>query len=359
MTTTTLKPELRQGGNLIGLPDISLDLSLCANPLGPSPRADEVLKTFDARDLLRPPYGAVDEYLAAVARDLGVKAKHLTPGSGVSSFITMTSQILRKEAKRGRVAVITPDYSGTLCRFRRADLITPPPGTYPSVERRLRMVHRAMETHRYVVMSNPSNPEGLYLPPGELLDIARGHPHSLLVVDEEYVRFQPGAETLAGTDLRNVVVWQSTGKTFGLVGTRAGTMWTRNKRMTKRVRRLVADWPLSAIDVAICVAALADTSWRQDTLRQIRGNAYYLEHLLGRAFGAQRVFGTVHFRFVALDNPAPIAKYLEGQGIAVRTFSSTVPGHLSGIRVLTPIGVDDRERLSEALYSCPADLMPR
>lgn len=350
--------HLRQGGDTTGLKGITLDLSLCGNPLGPAPAVDAALKTFDCTRLMRPPYGAAEEYLAAFAAELGVEAQDLTAGSGVTGFINLLGRLLLKEARRGRVAIITPEYSGTLKAFPDADLIPPPPGTYPGVERRRAMVHRAMETHRYVILSNPSNPEGIYVPAEDLLDIARGHPHALLIVDEEYIRFERDARSLAGTELPNVAIWTSTGKTYGIPGTRAGIMWTRNRRLAKRARRDALTWPLSLLDVVACTAALADTAWRDDTLRQIRTESYLLDVLLGQLFGASRVYGSVHFRFVELANPEPVAKHLERQGIAVRTLLDSVPGHPSGVRILTPIGPAARDRLADAVSSCPRSALP-
>lgn len=220
-------------------------------------------------------------------------------------------------------------------------------------------MHRAMETHQVVILSNPSNPEGLYIKARKLLSIAVGHPTSLLIVDESYIAFQHDATTLAGADVDNLVVWQSIGKTYGLVGLRAGIMWTRHEQLTKEIRKYVPTWPLTLPTTVASVAALADTAWRDDTLRRISTDTYLAEILLGQLFGASRVSGTVHFRFVRLAAPAPIAEQLEKQGIAVRTFDGGIPGHPSGIRVLAPTSPDQRDRLSDAVNSCPAGLLPR
>ncbi|MEV8396709.1 aminotransferase class I/II-fold pyridoxal phosphate-dependent enzyme [Streptomyces niveus] len=354
--------HLRQGGDLTGLPHVALDLSLCANPYGPAPAAVAALRALDFAELVRPPYEAASRFLDACAKDLDVDADHLTAGRGVTEFITMTSQILAGERPhRGRraVAVVVPEYSGTVAAFPYADLVGPPHGDPPSVKGRLALVHRAMETHRFVILSNPSNPEGLYADRDELLDIATGHPSSLLIVDEEYYRFHDGARSLAGADVDNIAVWTSIGKTYGLTGLRAGTMWTRNKSLAEQVRRYVPTWPLSQLDSVASVAALTDTAWRDDTLRRIRTDSYLSEVLLGQLFGASRVSGSVHFRFVTLDTPAPIAEHLESQGIATRMFDGTLPGHTCGIRFLAPTSPDQRDRLADAVSTCHPSILPR
>ncbi|MFD9867530.1 aminotransferase class I/II-fold pyridoxal phosphate-dependent enzyme [Streptomyces niveus] len=364
MTAPPVVPrQLRQGGDLTGLESkITLDLSLCANPYGPAPAARKAVDSLDFAELVRPPYDAAGQFLDACAKELGVDAAQLIPGRGVTEFITLSSQILaakKPEGGRQPVAVVTPEYSGTVTAFDYADLIGPSPEAPPSAKAREALVDRAMETHQVVVLSNPSNPEGLYIDAEQLLSIAVGHPTSLLIVDESYVAFQRDARTLAGADVDNLVVWQSIGKTYGLVGLRAGIMWTRHQQLTKDIRKYVPTWPLTLPTTVASVAALADTDWRDDTLRRIRTDAYLAEILLGQLFGASRISGSVHFRFVRLDNPAPVAAHLEAQGIAVRTFDGTLPGHPSGIRVLSPTNAAQRDRLSDAVNSCPAGLLPR
>lgn len=363
MTAAAVPRQLRQGGDLTGLETaIDLDLSLCANPYGPAPAARTAVDALDFTALVRPPYDAAAQFLTACAADLGVDADDLTPGRGVTEFITLTSQILtalKPKAGRRAVAVITPEYSGTVSAFRYADLIAPPPETPPSAKVREALVHRAMETHQVVVLSNPSNPEGLYIDAKRLLGIAVGHPTSLLIVDESYIAFQRDAETLTGADVDNIVVWQSIGKTYGLVGLRAGLMWTRHEQLTNKIRKFVPTWPLTLPTTVASVAALADTDWRDDTLRRNRTDAYLAEILLEQLFGASRISGTAHFRFVRLADPAPVAEHLEKQRIAVRTFDGDIPGHPSGIRVLAPTSAAQRDRLSDAVNSCPAELLPR
>ncbi|MFE5847616.1 aminotransferase class I/II-fold pyridoxal phosphate-dependent enzyme [Streptomyces niveus] len=372
MTAAAVPRQLRQGGDLTGLETaIDLDLSLCANPYGPAPAARRAVDALDFGALVRPPYSAADRFLTAYAQQLGVEPDQLIPGRGVTEFITLTSQIIGilvaelaraegpSKGRRRAVAVITPEYSGTIARFADADLISPPPGEPPSAQGREALVHRAMETHRVVILSNPSNPEGLYISADRLLDIAAGHPTSLLIIDEEYLAFQRDAQSLAGTDLHNVAVWQSIGKTYGLVGLRAGIMWTRHDLYAGLIRPYVPTWPLSLLDTVASIGALTDTAWRENSIRKIHTDAYLAETLLGQLFGASRVSGSIHFRFVKLDNPAPLAAHLETQGVAVRTFDGSIPGHPSGIRVLAPTNADQRDRLTDAVNSCPAGLSPR
>ncbi|MFE5842077.1 aminotransferase class I/II-fold pyridoxal phosphate-dependent enzyme [Streptomyces niveus] len=360
MRRASVPRELRQGGCLTGLTGIDLDLSLCANPYGPSPAALAALDAFDYGTLVRPPYEAAEEFLGAYAAHLGVSAEDLIPGRGVTEFITLMSALLRTtETKDGRraVAIVTPEYSGTLAAFDYADLIGLPPAEPPSVERRLELVGRAMQTHRFVVISNPNNPYGLCIPSGDLLAVTRDNPRATLIVDEEYVAFD--GRSLAGADIDNLVIWQSTGKGYGLVGLRAGIMWTRDRDLHKLIRPYVPKWPLSAPASAAAVAALADPVWLARTLQQIRTDTDLLEELLKEQFGAVAVSGTIHFRFVRLGHPQPVAAHLEQRGIAVRTFDSSTPGHPSGIRILAPTRAAQHDQLSDAIHSCPAEILPR
>ncbi|MEV8334280.1 aminotransferase class I/II-fold pyridoxal phosphate-dependent enzyme [Streptomyces niveus] len=358
----------RQGGHPADGQRPVLDLSQCANPTGRPADAVAVLEEFLAGgsrfdELGVPPDDAAAEFLKAYAADMNfhaapdagptVDSDQLLPGRGVTEFIELLADALR--ASNAKVAVITPEYTGTINEFGDfADFSGPTEPRWDTADLRLKRVHRAMETHRYVIFSNPSNPLGHYLKREDLLDICRGHPTSVLIADEEYIRFQPDARSLVGADVENLVVWQSVGKSFGIVGCRAGVMWTRNDELRGMIH--VPKWPLSLFDVAVAVAALKETSWLAKSLRTIKTDAYLLEQQLGVQMGFSRVSGSVHFRFVHLDDPVPLANYLRSQGIRVRAFRGDRPGQVAGIRVRTPIGAAARERLGEAIFTRPADL---
>ncbi|MGW6460251.1 aminotransferase class I/II-fold pyridoxal phosphate-dependent enzyme [Streptomyces sp. NPDC055078] len=343
-------PASVQGGDLTCYPpgQITLDLSVCANRHGPPPGAVRALKTLLAtrpEDLVPPPYGAQDAYLAAVADHLGLDTPHLLiPGRGVSEFIVVLSRVLRGQD----VALVVPDYTHTWQRFAYATAYAPKAAAKDTAERRLERVRRAMSRHRFVVLSNPSNPLGHYLPQRDLLEVCRRYPHSVLGVDEEYIEFEGKNLSLAGSDLDNVVAMLSTGKTYGLTAARAGILWTRNLALREAVTEQLIPWSLSLLDVALHVEALADPFWLDSVRPLIQEQARALERMLVERFGDAVAAADLHYRFVHLPEPAPLHAHLAARGIAVRQFDGT-GGTAPGIRIAAPRDASELDRLQQAL----------
>ncbi|WP_406340125.1 aminotransferase class I/II-fold pyridoxal phosphate-dependent enzyme [Streptomyces sp. NBC_01620] len=350
-------PSRVQGGDLTDLPDglITLNLSLCTNRLGPPPAAIAALHDFldhDAHRLMpppyeaaRPPYRADRRYLQAFADRLGVDEHHMVAGRGVTEFIVILARLL----STSNVAIITPEYTETTRRFSYADFAGPDAGARDTAELRSHRVHQAMRTHDYVMLSNPSNPMGHYIPREQLLRACTDNPSSVLIVDEEYIAFQGDGKSLAGAEVTNLLILQSTGKTYGITGTRAGMLWTHHARLRQAVTEQLPTWPLSLLDIVLATAALQDTTWLPGALAQIAADARRLHHLLTHHFGDAVAEADIHYRFVHTNQPYEALEHLQAHGISARLFTSTPRGGVSGLRLMTPTSEAEFKQLSTAL----------
>ncbi|MGW6202091.1 aminotransferase class I/II-fold pyridoxal phosphate-dependent enzyme [Streptomyces sp. NPDC055089] len=354
---TLRDPSRVQGGDLTHLPDglISLNLSLCTNRLGPPPAAVTALRHFidhqvhrlmpPPYEAPRPPYRAERLYLQAFADRLGVDEQDMLPGRGVTEFLMILARLLRLS----NVAVITPEYTETMRLFAYADFTGPADGSRDTAELRLRRLRAAMRTHDYVVLSNPSNPLGHYLPRAQLIQACHDNPHTVLIVDEEYIEFQGNGLSLAGAGVTNLVVLQSTGKTYGITATRAGMMWTRHTRLHRSVQSELPNWPLSLLDITLATAALRDDTWLPAALARINADGRRLETLLTNRFGPAVTAADIHYRFVNLQHPYPVLDHLHTHGISARLFTSTSPGRVPGLRLAAPSTEPEFDQLATAL----------
>ncbi|MFJ2627680.1 aminotransferase class I/II-fold pyridoxal phosphate-dependent enzyme [Streptomyces sp. NPDC087532] len=352
-------PSEVQGGDLTHLPHglITLDLGLCTNRLGPPPAAIAALHDFlddHAHRLMpppyetpRPPYRADRRYLQAFADRLDVDEQDMLAGRGVTEFLVILARLLRLS----NVAVITPEYTETMRRFSYADFHGPADGVKDTVDMRLQRLRLAMRTYNYVVLSNPSNPLGHYIPRVQLLQACLDNPHSVLIVDEEYIAFQgTTALSLAGADVTNLVVLQSTGKTYGMTGTRAGMLWTRHTRLRQAVQDELPSWPLSLLDIILATAALQDSTWLPGVLTQINADGRRLQDLLTASFGAAAVSpADIHYRYVHLSDPYPALDHLHAHGISARLFTRTPRGSVPGLRLAAPSTEAEFKQLATAL----------
>ncbi|HWU06069.1 MAG TPA: aminotransferase class I/II-fold pyridoxal phosphate-dependent enzyme [Streptomyces sp.] len=350
-------PSRVQGGDLTHLPDglITLNLSLCTNRLGPPPTAVAHLHEFLDHHTHRlmpppyeapaPPYHAERLYLEAFADRLGVNEQDMLPGRGVTEFLVILARLLRLS----NVAVITPEYTETMRLLAYADFKGPADGVRDTAELRLRRLRAAMRTHDYVVLSNPSNPLGHYLPRAQLIRACQDNPHTVLIVDEEYIEFQGNGLSLAGADVANLVVLQSTGKTYGITATRAGMLWTRHTRLRQSVQAELPSWPLSLLDITLAHAALRDATWLPAALARITADGRRLQTLLTTRFGPAVTASNIHYRFVHLEHPYPVLDHLHTHGISARLFTRTSPGCVPGLRLVAPSTESEFDQLSTAL----------
>ncbi|MFF5019000.1 aminotransferase class I/II-fold pyridoxal phosphate-dependent enzyme [Streptomyces sp. NPDC001165] len=355
-------PSAVQGGDLTHLPNglISLDLGLCTNRLGPPPAAIRAVHDFldDHPDRLmppayeapQPPYRAERRYLQAFATWLGVDERHMLAGRGVTEFLVILGRLLRL----CRVAVVTPEYTETMRIFSYAHFEHPDNPAQDTPTARLNRVHRALDSHDYVILSNPSNPLGHYIPREQLLEACAQHPYSVLIVDEEYVAFQGEGLSLAGAEAANLVVLQSTGKTFGITATRAGMLWTRHTRLHQAVDGELLSWPLSLLDIILATAALEDSTWLPPVLEQINSDGRQMERLLIDCFGPAVVPSGIHYRFVHLPDPYPVLEHLHTHGISARLFTAAPRGCVPGLRLAAPNTTEEFGQLHAALASLPA-----
>ncbi|WP_433573669.1 aminotransferase class I/II-fold pyridoxal phosphate-dependent enzyme [Streptomyces sp. CA-251247] len=354
-------PAAIQGGDLTAYRSgqITVDLSTCTNRLGPPPHAIAAVRRLLSErpgDLVpppyeraQPPYVAEKRYLQAFADRLGTDVGDMLPARGVTEFLTILSRVLREE----HVAVIAPDYTETMRLFPWATFVSPPDTARDTVELRLERVRMALRTDDVVILSNPSNPLGHFIPSGDLLQAARENPGAVLVVDEEYIEFQGEDLSLAGADADNLVVLQSTGKTYGMTGSRAGMLWTRNQHVRDLVAAQLIQWPLSLLDITLGVAALEDTAWLTTVRAVIQDDARRLQQVLADRFDELVVPAGIHYRFVHLADPRPVVEHLAAHGIAVRMFDGAVNG-ACGIRIMAPNGPAELAVFSAALDTLPA-----
>lgn len=331
MTMTTILDS--QGGDLRALPrGAYLDLSTCVNRYGPPPSVWEALRSVRPAQLAAHPYGMDELFVETYAKFMAAEPKHLLPGRGITEFIRILADLLPTHG----TAVITPDYTDTIRLFPVH--LPPAPGAVDSAAARLERVDAAMATYPYVMLSNPNNPLGVYVPGHDLAEICRSHPGSVLIVDEAYIEFliDHAGLSMVNCGLENVVVLRSPNKLFGIAGTRTGALWTRNADLAGAVAARKINWCLSYLDVVAATTALADVAWADRTRAALLEDAGDLERLLAANFPDIVSGVPVHYRFLPSADPVAAHRYFLERGVAVRALDGSKPGRVAGVRVTTP-----------------------
>ena len=133
---------------------------------------------------------------------------------------------------------------------------------------------------RTVVLCNPNNPDGGFLPRREVLRFVDALSDlDLVVVDESFIDFveaerQPSIGTEA-TIRPNVVVLKSLGKNFGLHGIRCGYSMA-NPAITNKIVKALPKWNLNSLAEAVVHMITEYESEYRDSLRRIARDRYQM-----------------------------------------------------------------------------------
>ena len=322
---------------------VRIDLSTCVNFYGPPPAVLERLRTgVRPADLQIHPYAAAERMEELYACHLGVPAGQLVAGRGTTEFIWALS----RNVAHGSVAVPLPAYTDYLKAFPgrgfAGDLI-------PAIEH----VDAALAASELVIISNPHNPTGVALPPAQLVEAARRHPHATFVVDESYVDFvrDPGAATVVGADVANLVVLRSPSKFWGIAATRVGVAWCADRERLERLLGRRETWPISGLDVAVAEAAMASTDWAERSRLDLADDAAWLADWLREIPGTLIEDDVaVHYRCLVTERAEEIAAELARAGVGVRVLGRAHGAQPGMLRILAPLphqrGVVGRAMLS-------------
>jgi len=307
-----------------------LDLAGGLNPYGPPPAVLDALRSLSAGDVALPPSHAAERLEAAYAHVLGVDPSELIAGRGPAEFLWDLGRLVPHHS----VAVPLPAWGEVLEVFPSRGFSRFPGEQAPSIAQ----VEEALDAAELVVISNPHMPTGITLDRNALIDAARRHPASTLVVDESVVDFLPDPTlvTLIGTTEENVIVLRSTAEFYGTSAARTGVAWSRDRHLLRELFGHREALPLSGLDVVVAEAALASTAWASDARRRLAADGAWLASMLAPLRG--RLVGGTHlpYRCVFSDTAADWAATLGRAGITVKTLGPAEGVHPGALGIFAP-----------------------
>jgi len=187
---------------------------------------------------------------------------------------------------------------------------------------------------RVVFLTNPNNPTGVSMPLEAIREIARRVPAGCVVfVDEAYAEFAGTSFIPELASFPNVIVGRTFSKAFGLAGLRIGCL-IGAAAVLDPVRAAIPVYSVNIAAVAAVQAALADTAFLQDYLRQTRESKALLYAACDR-LGLKYWKSDANFVLVnAGDRLNALVKGAADRGIYTRDRSSE-PGCGGCLRVAT------------------------
>jgi histidinol-phosphate aminotransferase len=233
-------------------------LSANENPLGSSPAALAALaKGHVAADYPDPDARVLRETIAAVH---GLDPARIVCGTGSGELLHCAVQAVAGPGDE----VLASRYSFSLYpllahKVGATPVLAEDEGYAASVDNLLAAV---TERTKVVLLDNPNNPVGSFLPPAEVSRLHAGlPPHVLLVVDEAYGEYVAPEHQQAAFELAarhsNVLVSRTFSKAYGLASERVGWV-TGAPQLIDLVNRLRGAFNVSTSAQKAAVAALGD-----------------------------------------------------------------------------------------------------
>jgi histidinol-phosphate/aromatic aminotransferase/cobyric acid decarboxylase-like protein len=331
-----------------------VDFCFIANPYYPTPGMLEdlqrslpnLIKSYPSSNPLMS-----QKHLAAV---LGVDPERLIIGNGATELISLIDMTLID-----RIAVPIPtfgEYIEKMKDLRNAELYPLDPNDRYQLRLNdyLAWVHqRKLES---LLVINPGNPTGQFIPLDEMLDfLHRARDLQLVIVDESFIDFagDPVPSLLPLADqFTNLLIVRSMSKHCGVPGLRLGYCYSANLYILNRLRRFVPTWNLNTLaQYFLSQLPANDAAYHQGRKRLIDDMQHLQENL--RTVPNLEVYPTgANFVLFKIQNGMDATelqgRLLEEHGMYVRDCSNKLGMDTFHIRVASQ-GRKNDARLVDAL----------
>ena len=234
-----------------------LDFCYLVNPYFPSRRMkDELRANFDTL-LTEYPSGMKVNTLIA-SKSFGVSEPYIVPGNGAAELIKVLmveSGKWKEESGKKKVGFVRPTFEEYPNRYDKDAQVTfvPQNEDYRYTADDL-MTFFADKDIRQLMVINPDNPSGNFIPKADVLRLAKWceEKEIRLVVDESFVDFSEDYATnslLSDETLEaypHMAVMKSISKSFGVPGLRLGILASADKDLIARIKKEVSIWNLNS-----------------------------------------------------------------------------------------------------------------
>lgn len=318
-----------------------IKLSSNENPLGCS--ASAIRAFADAAGELHR-YPEVDDefFRQAIAECFSVNPSLIYCGAGSDQILNM---IVNAYAGKGDAVIYSEN---GFMKFRNyAMMAGATPVAVPDNEFRADVddiLAAISDRTRLIMLANPDNPSGTWLPKSEILRLHAGMPSNvLLILDAAYAEYANAADYSACMHLvessDNVIVSRTFSKIFGLASARLGWVYAP-EAVVDVLRRTEGSFPIVGPSYAAGLAALEDRAFVEKSLtHNTRCRIWLSEQLSG--FDLQFNRSQTNFLLLEFSESARTAKsayqYLLSKGIIGRMFAR--PALNNCLRV--SIGLDE------------------
>jgi histidinol-phosphate aminotransferase len=332
-----------------------IKLNTNENPYPPSPRVLAAIEKATRDELQLYPDPDSRAVRQAIAKRSGVSLDQVFVGNGSDEVLALAFDAFFRRSEPLLLPDITYSFYASVCQLHGITVQAVP------VDAALRIDLQAFaatkgQSAAGMVIANPNAPTGVALRLADIAQLAKLHPHRVLLVDEAYVDFGAESSVALLANHTNVLVVQTLSKSRALAGLRVGFAIGARPLIDalERVKNSFNAYPLDSLAQAGAIAAIEDEAYfqqRREAVMHCReGLSLQLEDLGFEVLPSQANF--VFVRHPEVD-AAALAAGLREARVLVRHFRLPRIDQYLRISVGTP---DQCERLLQALMPLLARL---
>jgi len=255
------------GGNVHGLArdmgiDVAtlLDFSANINPLGP-PEWLRPLISSEVASLVHYPDPYAGKLVQAIADRYQVPAESVVVANGTTELLYQLPRLL----DCAQALIPSPSYIDYTKVMALAGMTVRP--FLLLAERGFTLQPQELAPlltgGELVVIGSPNNPTGALVDPDQIIQLAKGHPATLFLIDEAFLDFVEGGRSVAlATD--NIVTLHSLTKFYAIPGLRLG-FGIFPLPIARLLREHLPPWTVNTLAQAVGVRALADQDYAEQS----------------------------------------------------------------------------------------------
>lgn len=224
-----------------------IDFSANINPLGPPAWLTSVI-TSQIPDLSHYPSPDCAVMKATLAKTWNIKADEIFIGNGSSELLYTLPLVLDK----GSALISVPSYLDYDRAAQAAGLDIKTIALDEALNFKLNLEDLSQQCHggEIVFIGQPNNPNGLSHNPDGLRRLAADNPDTFFIIDEAFLGFIKGADSLVHNRPANAAVLISFTKLFAMAGLRLGCVVAEAKWITAIQKRLPF-WTVNSLAQAV------------------------------------------------------------------------------------------------------------
>jgi len=328
--------ELRRLG--IAPSDI-VDFSATVNPF---PLPGQIQRLFNSDGISAYPDTDCFAAVKSLSDHHGIPAEWILVTAGTTETIFSLPLLYRRAIQ---FSPTYGDYEAAYSRHRHKMSRT----IFPSSDDEFRKVVDKLKSESFhlLIICNPNNPDGRYLPIHKIQELCELFGHAAICIDESYQEMGENCDTVLPLlpRFRNLLVLKSLTKPFGIGGLRAGYAVSSGGVLT-RIKKLLLPWGVSSLAQRIIPALFGHTPVFKRQWESILIEKKRVGELLS-SIGVATLPGVCPFLLARFPNPAAIRRHLlEQHRLLVRDCASF---GLSGLLRIMPSLPENNDVLLEAL----------